>query len=70
MVQETRHIDFGGHTCGTLDRKISDMGAYGAQYYLMLWLGTHWSGATQAEKDYSVNRAELLRASAFCAECA
>lgn len=69
MVHEGRHADGHPHNCGTLDERVSDLGGYGVQYYTLIWLGRHLPRATQAEKDYALNRAALLRASAFCQEC-
>jgi hypothetical protein len=69
MVHEARHTNNVPHTCGTLDNTIAELGAYGVTYQLMVWIGTRWPAATQAERDYVLNRAALLRASAFCKEC-
>ena len=70
MVHEARHAEGRNHTCGTNDRTLSEMGAYGVQYSLMLWIGTHWPQATPAERDFAMNRTVLLRASGvFCEEC-
>ncbi len=71
LVHEARHIDGGGHTCGIgqLDARIDELRSFGVQYYLMLWLGTHWPAATPGERDYALNRAAWLRAGAFCMEC-
>jgi hypothetical protein len=69
MVHEARHA--GGafpHTCGGTDRTLAEKGAFGVQHYTMLWLGTHWPEATQAEKDYALNRAASLR-TVFCEVC-
>jgi len=70
MVHEARHAEGRNHTCGTNDRTQSEMAAYGVQYSLMLWIATHLPQATQAEKDFAMNRTVLLRASGvFCEEC-
>lgn len=70
MVHEARHAQGVPHTCGTLDNTINELGAYGAHYYLMIWVGTHWGEATPAEREFALNRAARLRSSAFCRECA
>lgn len=57
-----------GVTCGGTDRTLDEKGAFWVQYYTMLWLGTHWPGATQAEKDFALNRAASLR-TVFCEVC-
>jgi hypothetical protein len=70
MVHEGRHAEGRPHTCDTNDRTVDEMGAYGVQYSLMLWIGSHWPQATQAEKEFALNRVTLLRASGvFCEEC-
>jgi hypothetical protein len=51
MVHEARHIEIGGHTCnwqnGQLidDNTIVQLGAWGVQYYLEMWLADHTSQA-------------------------
>lgn len=57
MVHEARHAGGLPHTCGTRDNTIAELGSYGVQYYVMLWIGTHWPAASQAERDFAVNRA-------------
>jgi hypothetical protein len=79
MVHEGRHADGPRHTCGgqmtefgrvfTLDQRVSDMGAFGVQYSVLQWIGLHWREATQADRDYALNRAAWLRLTAFCYEC-
>jgi len=41
MLHEARHIEIGGHTCGTNDQTLSELGAWGAQYYADEWLVHH-----------------------------
>jgi hypothetical protein len=41
IIHETRHIDFGPHTCGTNDQSISEFGAWGVQYYAEEWFAFH-----------------------------
>jgi hypothetical protein len=43
IVHETRHISFGGHTCGSLDRTIAEMGAFGVHNLFFQWMGSHTS---------------------------
>ena len=70
MVHEARHTGGIGHSCGTNDQTIRELGAYGVTYYMYVWIGSHWPAATQDERDYALNRAERLRLSgAFCEFC-
>ena len=69
MVHEARHASGPGHNCGTMDNKISDLGGFGAQYYLMQWLGTHWPQATPEERTFALARATYIKWSSFCSEC-
>lgn len=41
FVHEARHNEGFGHTCGTKDNTIAELGAWGVEYYFLLWLGTH-----------------------------
>lgn len=72
LVHEARHADRQHpHTCGaSADNTIAELGAYGVQYYLNVWLAEH-SGpyVTEEEKRYSRNRADWMRVFSFCAEC-
>ena len=38
VVHEARHRMSGGHTCGTDDQTLDELGAWGAQIYFYLWL--------------------------------
>lgn len=69
MIHEARHIEFGPHRCSSFDINIAEMGAYGVQYSLMLWIGRHHLTATTAEREWALNRAAWLRHVAFCNEC-
>lgn len=72
LVHEARHADNRHpHTCGTsADLTIDELGAYGVQYYLNVWLAQHSGDAlTETERRYSANRAEWMRAFSFCREC-
>jgi hypothetical protein len=68
MVHEARHTFFEAHTCFSRDRRIDELGAFGVQYYLDLWLGSH-SNLPQEYREYFQYRGETLRNSAFCEEC-
>src|SRR5262249_32002424 len=37
-AHEARHNEIGGHTCGTNDQTIAELGAWGVQYYLNYWM--------------------------------
>jgi hypothetical protein len=70
MVHEARHVRGAPHTCGqSQDNTIADLGAFGVQYHLLMWLANHWPEANQLEREYALNRAAWLRATAFCGEC-
>ncbi len=69
MVHEARHANGPGHTCGSKDNKIANMGGFGVQYSLMQWLGTHWLDATPQEREYALSRAVYIKWSSFCDEC-
>jgi len=45
LVHEARHNQGYGHTCGggTQDHTIDELGSWGVQYYLYLWLADHAS---------------------------
>jgi hypothetical protein len=40
-VHEARHNERRPHTCGTGDATLTELGAWGAQYYYYLWLGLY-----------------------------
>jgi len=46
FVHEARHNEFGGHTCGTDDNTRAEMGAWGVQYYLYLYLANNVKDAS------------------------
>ncbi len=62
LIHEARHNNGYPHTCGTLDRTISEMGAFGVQYWTYVWLAGHsdpafmTSGGTQPDLYRSINR--------------
>jgi hypothetical protein len=41
FVHETRHSQIGGHTCGSNDQTLAELGAWGVQYYTEEWLAFH-----------------------------
>jgi hypothetical protein len=73
LVHEARHADsLHPHSCGTgADLTIAELGAYGVQYDLNLWLGEHSLGdlLSPQEQRYCVNRAEEMHYYSFCREC-
>jgi len=71
LVHEARHADGPRHSCGVSDRTLDEMGAWGAQYSLDLWMGRHEAGGvlTPEEREYCVSRAAFIAALDFCTEC-
>jgi hypothetical protein len=70
LVHEARHIEFGPHTCGIgKDNTVVEMGAWGVQYSLALWLARHSSSLTAEQRDYALQRAAWLGSANFCREC-
>ena len=41
FVHEARHNQTGGHTCGAGDATVTELGAWGTQYYLFLWMALY-----------------------------
>jgi hypothetical protein len=41
MIHEARHAEGYGHTCGTRARSVSELGAFGVQYWTYVWLAYH-----------------------------
>jgi hypothetical protein len=73
-VHEARHADGYSHDCdGIRDRNISELGAWGVQYYFDLWLSSHVTAPflSAAERAYAAQGAPELRGSgaAFCTAC-
>lgn len=70
LVHEARHHDK-GHTCGNRDVTIAEMGSFGVQYYMALWLADHAIAPplTDDERRYARQSAREIRARTFCAEC-
>jgi hypothetical protein len=72
LVHEARHADGGHlHNCGYKDQTLAEMGAWGVQYSLDLWMGRHSVGTvlTPQEREYCLNRAAWIAAGNFCTEC-
>ena len=38
IIHEARHAEIGGHTCGADDATLEELGAWGVQYYLFLYM--------------------------------
>jgi hypothetical protein len=38
IVHEARHAEVGGHTCGNDDLTLEELGAWGVQYWLFIWM--------------------------------
>jgi len=72
IVHEARHADVHiPHTCHTdqaKDGHSTDMGAYGVQYWLMMWIAEYSDASPEAREYYSY-RYRAFRFSAFCEEC-
>jgi hypothetical protein len=72
FVHEARHADaWTPHPCGFRDNTIDQMGAFGVQYYLGVWIAEHAisPALTAEERRHARNASDLLRSSAFCQEC-
>lgn len=74
LVHEARHRPVEGgkaHTCGSSDRTIAEMGAWGVQYYLNVWLAEYADSGFLGEPLYretARDHAENLRKTRFCDE--
>ncbi len=71
IVHEARHADGGGHTCngGKSDRRASDLGAFGAQYYLLEWIADYSHEPADVRAYASFRAWQLRQGGAFCEEC-
>ena len=67
-VHEARHGDVGGHPCGNDDNRVSDLGAFGAEYYFYRWIADH-SAEPQDVRAWANRAAWEVRSDRFCAEC-
>lgn len=71
LIHEARHIEVGRHPCqDRYDNLVSDLGAFGVQYYFLDFLARHSNPAQvpAAYRDYHLYRACALRGSVFCRE--
>jgi hypothetical protein len=68
FVHEARHNNGFPHTCGTNDNTIAELGAWGTQYYMDLFLGTHSDPAfiTSAQRTAFTQDATSICSSRFC----
>jgi hypothetical protein len=69
MVHEARHADGYHHDCGPLDQNAEELGAWGVQYYLLVWIALY-SDLPQDQRTYALERAAELGAGVFCQGCA
>jgi hypothetical protein len=44
LIHEARHNEIGGHTCGTNDATLQELGAWGTQAYANRWFALHVGG--------------------------
>ena len=72
LVHEARHADIHiPHTCPTdqtKDAQTGDMGAYGVQYWLMMWVA-EYSDASPETREWYGYAYRRFRFTAFCQEC-
>lgn len=77
IVHEARHSEGPPHTCGTSDNTISELGAWGVQYWTLRWFAEHTgtflsaTGAGSAADYYRTtasNEAKSLCSTRFCQE--
>jgi hypothetical protein len=68
FVHEARHIAFGGHTCGSNDNTIAELGAWGTQYTFLRMLADAATAppTTPQERASFGTQAEDLRTTRFC----
>ena len=73
LVHEARHADTNRpHTCPTdqtKDARVADMGSFGVQYWLDLWIAEH-SDQPDDIREWYRHSYRSIRLSAFCLECA
>lgn len=66
LVHEARHNEGYGHTCGTKDQTVDELGAWGVEYYLLLWFGTHSNVSPDSYKQAArQDAAAMLHPDAF-----
>jgi hypothetical protein len=68
FVHETRHSNGFPHTCGVNDNTISELGAWGVQYHMNLFLGSHVDPAflTSTQRSAFVQAAQGTCSTRFC----
>ena len=68
FVHETRHNNGFPHTCGTNDNTIGELGAWGVQYYLDLFLSSRSEPAfiTSAQRAAFMQDAQNICSTRFC----
>ena len=68
FVHEARHNNGKPHTCGSSDNTIAELGAWGVQYYMNLFLGTHSDPAliTPTMQSWFRQQAQSICSGRFC----
>jgi hypothetical protein len=75
VVHEARHAEGPGHTCGTNDNTIAEMGAWAVQYWFLRWIGEHAGSfltpgdgtpSTGFYRDVALAQAQNLCSTRFC----
>ena len=68
FVHEARHNNGKPHTCGSSDNTIAELGAWGVQYYLNLFLGAHSDPAfiTPTMQSTFTQNAQSVCSGRFC----
>ena len=69
FAHEARHANGYPHTCGTDDNTIAEMGAWGIQYYLTLWLSQEVDKIFVSDPSYlqaAKNHSDMIKNSSFC----
>ena len=60
IVHEARHAEIGGHTCGTDDMTLQELGSWAVQHYLFTWLAEHTTGwLTSAQMQAASGHAQV-----------
>lgn len=59
IVHEARHAEIGGHTCGSDDKTLEELGAWGTQYYLFKYIAdnTPQEFFTDLQRQTAINHA-------------
>jgi hypothetical protein len=68
LVHEARHIEVGDHPCGTKDRRVDDLGAFGVHNLTYEWIAQHLASGEVPDDVRSAARSWACeqRSSAFC----